>query len=90
MSVEKYVIMPNHVHLLLSIGASNGAPGSSRPTVSQIIGAWKRFVHRECGQIIFQTSYYDHIIRDENDLLTRWNYIDENPAKWETDDLFQE
>ena len=31
---------------------------------------------------IWQRSYYDHIIRDEDDYLKIWEYIDNNPAKW--------
>ena len=34
---------------------------------------------------IWQRSYYDHIIRNERDYLEIWQYIDENPLKWELD-----
>ncbi len=87
-SVDKYVIMPNHIHILLTIGAANGAPGSSRPTVSQVISAFKRFTNKETGSKLWQGSFYDHIIRDENDYLTRWNYIDTNPARWAEDEYY--
>ena len=87
-SVDKYVIMPNHVHILLSINAEHGAPGATRPTVSQMITAIKRLSNKETGQKLWQTSFYDHIIRDENDYLTRWKYIDDNPAKWAEDEYY--
>jgi len=87
-TVDKYVVMPNHIHLLLMISADNGAPGSSRPTVSQVIGALKRLTNKEIGQKLWQTSFYDHIIRDEKDYLTRWQYIDENPGKWAEDEYY--
>ncbi|MBQ8057085.1 MAG: hypothetical protein IJ275_01980 [Ruminococcus sp.] len=48
----------------------------------------KRFVNKEAGENIFQRSYNDHIIRDERDYLARWKYIDNNPIKWELDDLY--
>ncbi len=86
-SVDKYVVMPNHIHLLLTICA-HGAPGSSRPTVSQVITAIKRFTNKETGLKLWQSSFYDHIIRDENDYFTRWNYIDTNPAKWVDDEYY--
>ncbi len=86
-NVDKYVVMPNHIHLLLTIGKQRRAE-SSRPTVFQIIGAMKRLTNKETGLNLWQTSFHDHIIRDENDYLTRWQYIDDNPAKWVEDDYF--
>ena len=87
-SVHKYVIMPNHVHLLLSIDeAKVGAPGSSRPTqlIPRIIAYLKRTTNRGAGRNLWQTTFYDHIIRNEADYLRIWQYIDTNPAKWEED-----
>ena len=37
---------------------------------------------------IWQRSFYDHIIRNEEDYLRIWQYIDENPAKWTEDDYY--
>ena len=39
--------------------------------------------------IVWQRSYYDHIIRNETDYLKIWNYIDENPLKWEFDKYYR-
>jgi len=87
--VDKYIIMPNHVHVMLMIDKSeHGAPGSARPTVSQIIGAWKRLSNRDCGRNLWQPSYYEHIIRDKNDYLQHWQYIDDNPVKWAEDKYY--
>ena len=88
-NVDKYVIMPNHIHILLFV-SENGASRTSPPTkqhspVSQFISTLKRFVNKEIGHNIFQRSFHDHIIRDENDYLKIWNYIDTNPHKWESD-----
>ena len=38
------------------------------------------------GRPLWQTSYYDHIIRDDNDFLLRWNYIETNPLRWAEDE----
>lgn len=48
----------------------------------RVIGQMKRHISKETGVSLWQKSYYDHIIRDENDYITRWNYIEDNPAKW--------
>ncbi len=90
-TVDKYVIMPNHFHLLISIDSSaddHGGVRSPRPTIPTIIRSLKTMVTRELGYSIFQTSFHDHIIRDENDYLIRWQYIDDNPAKWAEDEYF--
>ena len=80
--LEKYVIMPNHVHLLLCI---DGTPGTACPTVGQFVGTFKRFTKR----VEWQPRFYDHVIRDEADYLTKWQYIDDNPAKWAEDEYHQ-
>lgn len=86
-TVDNYVIMPNHFHLLLSFKDCGGVR-APRPTISTIIRTLKTMVTREIGEAIFQTSFYDHIIRDEQDYFVRWKYIDENPAKWAEDEYF--
>lgn len=85
--IDQYVIMPNHIHLLLWIRTGSGAPGSSRPTqmVPRIVAALKRFTNRDAGIKLWQPSFYDHIIRDENDFLRIWTYIAANPSKWAED-----
>ena len=86
--LDKYVIMPNHVHLMIQIhGLENGAPRSSRPTqlIPRVIAALKRFTNLEAGFDMWQTSYHDHIIRNEADYRRIWEYIHTNPAKWRED-----
>ncbi len=87
-SVERYVIMPNHIHLLLRIGSdldcTNGAPRSSPPTntVSRFVTALKKFTNKESGSDLWQRGFYDHIIRDDEDYLIKSEYIDKNPMNW--------
>lgn len=91
--LEKYVVMPNHVHLLLDFHApGDGAPGSSRPTqlLPRVVAALKRFSNRDAGRPLWQDGYHEHIIRDENDFLTHWAYIDANPARWAEDEYYFE
>lgn len=84
--IDKYVIMPNHIHIIVVIGC-NGIPERSRPfpTLSTIIGLFKSGVSREVGYKIWQKSFHDHIIRNKNDYLKIWEYIDNNPLKWDLD-----
>ena len=87
-SVDHYVVMPNHVHLILVITAGHiGTDGRTvcAPTVSRVVRGWKEAVTKQIGVSIWQKSFHDHIIRNETDYLRIWNYIDTNPAKWRED-----
>ncbi len=83
-SVDCFVIMPNHVHLIITIKNDCGRIISA-PTV---IGQFKRYVSKECGCSIWQKSFYDHIIRDDEDYITKAEYIENNPAKWLEDKYY--
>ena len=82
--------MPNHIHFILVVNQLNGVPWSSRPTqlIPKVITALKRMSNKKVGFDLWQTSYYDHIIRNEQELLETRKYIDENPIKWELDKYF--
>ena len=93
--LDKYVIMPNHIHLLISISTEDfgGTPRASSPTnaaIPRFVSAFKRFCHKDIGNQIFQRSYHDHIIRNQHDYLRIWEYIDNNPAKWEEDCFYKD
>ena len=79
--VDKYCVMPNHIHLLLR---SDGAG----PPIPQGVQSFKILVSKACGFSIFQRSYHDHIIRGERDYQEIWRYIEENPRKWQLDRFF--
>lgn len=91
-SVDKYVVMPNHIHVIFVIpppqDGGNGPMRTSAPTIPGLVRYFKRMVTQQCGQAIWQRSYYDHIIRNETDYLRIWNYIDTNPAKWGDDEYY--
>ena len=93
--VDKYVIMPNHIHLLLAVietekNGSSKAPTPTNAIVPHFISTFKRFCHREVGTHIFQRSYHDHVVRGERDYLKIWEYIDNNPARWTEDCFYME
>jgi DNA polymerase III subunit alpha len=74
-----YIIMPNHVHVLV------------RPTMEHqlpdILQAWKSFTAKEANKVLgrtgefWQAESFDHIVRDEQQLEKFSHYIEENPAK---------
>ena len=83
-SVDKYVIMPNHIHLIIFI---YGTMKASSPTknVQSIVRSLKKMVTKEIGHSIWQRSYHDHIIRGEKDYRKIWEYVDTNVIRWEKD-----
>ena len=87
--VDKYVIMPNHFHIILNISDyKNGASETAAPynsEISKFISLLKRYCNREYGKNIWQSSYNDHIIRGEKDFKKIWEYIDTNVIRWEKD-----
>ena len=89
-SVDTYVIMPNHVHAIIRIERTDDSGRMiSAPTLSTVVGQMKRWVSKQLGRPIWQKSFYDHVIRNEKEYLDDWNYIHQNPGKWEEDVLFR-
>jgi len=91
-----YVIMPNHIHLLLSVRKDDGR-GDPSPTVDTVIGWMKYHATKEInklrgttGEKVFQKSFYDHIIRNRKDYEEIYKYIHENPLRWYYDELYSE
>jgi putative transposase len=49
---------------------------------SRCINQWRRTP----GTPVWQRNYYEHIIRNEDDLREIRRYIDDNPARWAEDE----
>jgi REP element-mobilizing transposase RayT len=91
--VDQYVIMPNHIHLILTVRCENGQSGTPVPTrgnstVSSFVSTFKRFSNKEYGFNPWQRSFYDHVIRNRQDYDEIRKYIFENPQNWENDEMF--
>ena len=78
--------MPNHIHLLIRITERINPFPTKRYDIPNVIGKYKAAVTRRVGNAFMhsvklrQTSFHDHIIRDEADYRRIWTYIDTNPA----------
>ena len=95
--VMDVVVMPNHVHGLICLGADPGH--DAPPSLSRVIGwfksittndymrgvaldGWPRFPGR-----LWQEGFYDHIVRTDAALSRIQRYIAANPSSWPHDDL---
>jgi putative transposase len=94
-----YVIMPNHLHLIVNltqielykqnrVKKSALAPKS----ISTFVGGFKSSVTSKIQTIsnisykkVWHPRFYDHIIRDSDEYDFISNYIANNPATWEQD-----
>ena len=93
-TVDQYVIMPNHIHILLLV-RDDGSPRTSTPTrqtsaVSYFVSTFKRFCNKEYGENVWQRGFYDHVIRNREDYEKHVKYIYENPMRWYYDELYSE
>ena len=92
--IGHYVIMPNHVHMILHIPTRNCTDGpmwSSAPTEANVLDfvrTWKTLITKELGQSIWQRSSYDRMIRSEQEYAEIAEYIMGNPGKWAEDKYF--
>ena len=84
--IVKHIIMPNHIHLLIEINNQTGGHGD--PPLQSIIGQLKSYTTHKYGKQLWQRSYYDHIIRNEEDYLNVWEYINNNVKKWTEDKYY--
>jgi len=100
--LDAFAIMPNHVHgivMLTTVGARFIAPSSTiaphpAPTVGEIVRGFKARCTRAINQMsnisgirVWQSNYYEHIIRGEVDYNRIAEYISTNPQRWMSDTL---
>jgi len=103
LTIDCYVIMPNHIHFIAIVGeplpvGAAGAPPETliKPLASpkntqfipKIVQEYKAAVTRKIGFSLWHRSYYDNIIRDDDQLEIIRHYIKTNPATWEKDRFF--
>ena len=93
--LDVWVIMPNHFHNILIIRDTRRGDSRTAPTIplGRLIGAFKTVSTKRInrrkgtpGTKLWQRSFYDHVIRDDEDLNNIREYIQNNPLKWALDE----
>ena len=97
-SLDTFVLMPNHLHGILALedrhgrGGSRTAPTDHPKHLGRLIGAFKTVSTKRInltratpGALVWQRNYYERIIRDEEELNRVRQYIIDNPLHWEDD-----
>ena len=95
-AVDKYIVMPDHIHAILVVGRCDNACKASHEVylnpaeckeLGEIIQLYKagvsRRIHREIGNDIrvWQRSYYDVILDTDRKYDNAWYYIENNPIE---------
>ena len=92
-ALHEYMLMPNHFHAIIEIKQDN------EYSLGEIIDAFKSMTTKEYimgvkdkdwfpfEKRLWQRNYYEHIISDEKSYLKLFEYIQNNPIKWE-DNMF--
>ena len=94
-SVDHWVIMPNHIHILIQIREEKGCQARCFD-IPNIIGKYKASVTRRVGkdllfrEKLWQSSFFAHVVRGQEDYSRIWNYISGNPSRWLEDHLYAE
>jgi DNA-binding Lrp family transcriptional regulator/REP element-mobilizing transposase RayT len=97
--LDEFVLMPNHIHGILLIDrrgdrlvAQGRTTGPIQKSLSSFIAGFKSSVTKEInalrdspGTPVWQRNYYEHIIRNEDDLSQTREYIVNNPMQWALD-----
>lgn len=89
-SIDHYVVMPNHVHLLLQINTDADGRPMVAPTISTVVQQLKGIVSKQIGHSIWQKLFHDHVIRNAADYTKIWEYIENNPLQWKLDCFYSE
>jgi len=96
--IDDYIIMPNHIHFIISIvGVQNFEPLRNEyqkiipKSIGSIVRSYKASVTRWCKDHSFekfkwQKNFYEHIIRNDEDFFRIREYIRNNPLQWELDE----
>ena len=100
LTMDEWVVMPNHLHGIIVIvdaacrGGSRTAPTNlaRHKPLGRLIGAFKTVSTKRINAIrdtpnlpVWQRNYYEHIIRDDEELNRIRQYIADNPMQWEMD-----
>ena len=100
LKLDGYVVMPNHFHGIILVegrGVLQYAPTenvfrSPSGTIGAVVRGFKSSVTKKInmmrsttGAPVWQRNYYEHIIRDEEELNQVREYIVNNPLQWQFD-----
>ncbi|OGK19788.1 hypothetical protein A2799_02760 [Candidatus Roizmanbacteria bacterium RIFCSPHIGHO2_01_FULL_39_24] len=96
-ALDEFVVMPNHIHGIVVINNTRAGykPAPTEYAISEIMRGFKTFSSKKINLLPhsfmfkWQRSYYDHIIRSDNEFFAIKQYILDNPTNWDEDEYHQ-
>ena len=86
LSVDHYVIMPDHIHVIVTVTGDHWEEKEIEKAVYEkipkFLSSFKTLCHKAAGEKFLQRSGYDHVIRNYRDYEETVHYINRNPARW--------
>lgn len=79
-ALDAFVVMPNHIHGILWLSRAGHAPPLHR-----VVGSFKSAASRATGHSLWQRSFYDRVVRNDEELRALREYVEENPLRWVVD-----
>ena len=76
-----FMVMPNHLHMLVHVPAVVDGGVRGAPTLPRMIANWKHWMVTQYG-IQFQTNFFDTRMRDDAMYHEKFIYICNNPVRW--------
>lgn len=77
-ALDAFTLMPNHLHGILWLNEGSNS-------LSRIIAFYKAGVTRCAGIKVWQSNFYERVIRRERELMFTRQYIEQNPLRWALD-----
>jgi REP element-mobilizing transposase RayT len=77
--VGRYVIMPDHVHFFC------WRTGETH-SLCDFVGQWKSWTTHRAWELghegrLWQSEFFDHLLRDEESYTEKWEYVRQNPVR---------
>ena len=81
-TIDEYIIIPNHIHMILIINENKNI------SISRIIKQYKMCVSKKIGYSLWQKSFYEHIIKYKEEYFIIKQYIQNNIINWKQNKYF--
>ena len=82
--LDNCIVMPNHIHMIIAVEGENNI------SINYVVGLFKSGVSKRIHTLqpslkVWQRSFHDHIIRNQKEYETIWQYVTYNRQKWQDD-----
>jgi REP element-mobilizing transposase RayT len=100
--MDTFVVMPNHIHMLITISGNDAAIQTANSeafrhplagSIPTIVRTYKASVTRRVVLLrdipvseVWQRNYYEHVVRNAKEHERIYAYIVANPVQWDSDD----